>query len=180
MATWSWASAAVGAAAATAIAAVIHGRPRDPTFHLISIELSSFKLNLPLLDVELVLTVHVTNPNAAPIRHSAATLSIFYDGALLGTAEVLPGALDPSSCRVLRLPARLPGLELAHHAKALLAAAVRREMTLRATVDIVGTARVLFWVHPFSVHVESHVVVDPIHLDVIEEESRSETQLLLT
>ncbi|CAA6667595.1 unnamed protein product [Spirodela intermedia] len=151
MATWSWASAAVGAAAATAIAAVIHGRPRDPTFHLISIELSSFKLNLPLLDVELVLTVHV-----------------------------LPGALDPSSCRVLRLPARLPGLELAHHAKALLAAAVRREMTLRATVDIVGTARVLFWVHPFSVHVESHVVVDPIHLDVIEEESRSETQLLLT
>ncbi|XP_078435103.1 late embryogenesis abundant (LEA) hydroxyproline-rich glycoprotein family [Wolffia australiana] len=176
---WSWLSAAVGAAAAAAATAVIRGRPRDPTFQLISIELSSLRLSFPVLDVELALTVHVTNPNIVAIKHSAATLSIFYEGELLGSAAVEPGELGPGSCRVLRLPARVQGLELAHRARALVAAAARREMALRAAVDIAGTARVLFWAHPFCVHVESHVVIDPLHLDIIEEDTRSDTELLL-
>uniref|UniRef100_A0A1D1YLC0 Water stress and hypersensitive response domain-containing protein n=1 Tax=Anthurium amnicola TaxID=1678845 RepID=A0A1D1YLC0_9ARAE len=176
MPTWSWTSALVGAATATAL---ILGKPRDPTFHLISIELSSFRLNLPLLDVELTLTVHVTNPNIVPIRYSATTMSIFYDGSLLGSAPVQAGSQAPMSCQLLRLPARLDGLQLAHHATKLLADAARRHMALHASVDIAGTATLLCWAHRFSVHVDSHVVVDPVHLDVLHQDNRSETQLYL-
>ncbi|MQL80716.1 hypothetical protein Taro_013166 [Colocasia esculenta] len=179
MPKWSWTSALVGAATTAATGALILGKPRDPTFHLISVELSSFHLHLPLLDVELILTVHVTNPNIVPIHYAAATMSIFYQGALLGTAQVQAGSQGPMSCQVLRLAARLDGLELAHHAPALLADAARREMALDATVDIAGTARVLWWAHRFAVHVDSHVVVDPVYLDVVEQENRSETHVYL-
>lgn len=175
MPRWSWTAALIGAATT----AFILGRPRDPTFHLISVELSAFRLNLPLLDVELALVVHVTNPNVVPIHYAASTMSIFYDGALLGTAQVEAGSQDAKSCQVLRLPARLDGLELAHHAKTLLADAARGEMALDASVDIAGTARVLWWEHRFAVHVDSHVVVDPVHLDVVSQENRSETQVYL-
>ncbi|KAJ0972723.1 hypothetical protein J5N97_020682 [Dioscorea zingiberensis] len=176
---WSWGSAAIGAASAAAATALIVGRPRDPTFHLISINLSSFKLNLPYLDLELVLTVHVTNPNLVPIHYAPTTMSIFYDGSRLGTAEVQAGSQPPMSCSLIHLPARLDGLELAHHATKILSDAARREMSLQANVDIAGTARVLWWHHRFSVHVESHVVVDPVFLDIIHQENHSETTVYI-
>ncbi|RRT52997.1 hypothetical protein B296_00046057 [Ensete ventricosum] len=71
---WNWSSALVGAASAAAatVVVVVLGRPRDATFRLISITLSSFRLNLPLLDVDLTLTVLVTNPNLAPIHYAPA------------------------------------------------------------------------------------------------------------
>ncbi|XP_008806096.1 uncharacterized protein LOC103718874 [Phoenix dactylifera] len=176
---WSWSSALIGAASATAAATIIWGRPRDPTFHLISITLSSFHLNLPLLDIDLNLTVHVTNPNVVPVRYSAATVSIFYAGSRLGSAQLNAGSQPPMSCQLLRLPARLEALELAHHAPALLADAARREIALDASVDIAGTAQVLWWAHRFSVQANSHVLVDPIFLEVIDQENHSETHLYL-
>ncbi|KAK3408228.1 uncharacterized protein LOC104421304 [Eucalyptus grandis] len=175
---WSWTSAAIGAASATAATAMFLARPKDPTFHLISISLTSFKLSLPVLDAELLLTVHVTNPNAAPIHYSPATMSILYDGAPLGSAEVEAGSQPPRSCRLLHLRGRLDGLELAHHARRFFADVARREMVLDAAVDIAGVARVLWWDHRFRVHVDSHVTVDPVFLDVIEQENTSQLEVL--
>ncbi|XP_021887467.1 LOW QUALITY PROTEIN: uncharacterized protein LOC110806825 [Carica papaya] len=109
---WSWSCALAGAASAAAVVSLISAKPKDPTFHLISISLTSLKLNLPVLDIGLVLTVHVTNPNITAVNYSSTTMSIFYDGSLLGSADVKAGSQPPRSCEVLRLPARLDSLEL--------------------------------------------------------------------
>lgn len=176
---WSWTSALVGAASATAAAALMMAKPRDPAFHLISINLTSFKFNFPVIDADLILTVHVTNPNIAPIHYSSTAMSIFYDGSYLGSAKIDAGSQAAKSCQVLRLPARLDGMELAHHAGRFLADVTRREMKLDAAVDIEGAAKVLWWNHKFKVHVDSHIVVDPVYLDVIDQENKSELTLLL-
>ncbi|KAF8016041.1 hypothetical protein BT93_H1560 [Corymbia citriodora subsp. variegata] len=176
---WSWTSALIGAGSAAAAAAVFLARPKDPTFDLISINLTSFKLNLPVVDAELLLTVHITNPNVAPVHYSSTTMSILYDGSHLGSAEIVAGSQPARSCQLLRLPARLDGLELAHHSRRLLADVARREMALDAAVDVAGVARVLCWDHRFRVHVDSHVTVDPVFLDVIEQENKSQLEVLL-
>lgn len=180
MGNWSWTSAVIGAATATATAAIVSSLPKDPTFHLISINLTSLKLNLPLIDAEVILTVHVTNPNAVPIHYSSTVMSIFYAGSLLGSADVKAGSQAPRSCQLLHLPARLNSLEFAHHAATFLADVARREMVVDATVDIKGVARVLWWDHKFMVHVKSHVTVDPVLLDVIEQENRSEIEVFVS
>ncbi|KAK6138202.1 hypothetical protein DH2020_028036 [Rehmannia glutinosa] len=154
-------------------------KPRDPTFHLISIDLTSFKLNFPALDAEMILTVHVTNPNVAPIHYSDTEMNIFYADSLLGSAPVQAGSQPPRSCRLLRLPARLSGLQLAHHAKEFLADMRRREMVLDSTVDIKGAAKVMWWNHRFKVHVDSHVIVDPVFLDVIDQDNKSKLELFV-
>ncbi|XP_014493446.2 uncharacterized protein LOC106755749 [Vigna radiata var. radiata] len=177
---WSWSSAIIGAASAVAATALISAKPKDPTFHLISINMTSLKLNLPLLDAEVLLTVHVTNPNIAPIDYSSTSMSIFYEGSLLGSAQVQAGSQPPRSCQLLRLPARLHGLQLAHHAKRFLQDVARREMVLDASVDIAGIARVMWWDHNFKVHVDSHVTVDPVFLDVIDQENTSELEVFTT
>ncbi|KAI9074411.1 hypothetical protein K1719_043605 [Acacia pycnantha] len=171
---WSWSSAIIGAASAVAATAIVSAKPKDPTFHLISINFTSLKLNLPVLDAGLALTVHVTNPNIAPIHYSSTSMSIYYQGSLLGSAEVQAGSQPPRSCQLLHLPARLNGLELAHHASRFVADVAKREMVLDAAVDISGTAKVLWWEHKFKVHVDSHVTVDPLFLDVIDQENSSE------
>lgn len=174
---WSWTSAIIGAASAVAASAVLTAKPRDPTFHLISINFTSLKLNVPVLDTEMLLTVHVTNPNIVPIHYSSTTMSIFYQGSLLGSAQVQAGSQPPRSCQLLRLPARLKALELAHHAAQFLADVSKREMLLDAAVDIAGTARVLWWDHHFKVHVDSRVTVDPVFLDVIDQENTAQLEL---
>nr|GEW87312.1 putative late embryogenesis abundant (LEA) hydroxyproline-rich glycoprotein family [Tanacetum cinerariifolium]GEX24731.1 putative late embryogenesis abundant (LEA) hydroxyproline-rich glycoprotein family [Tanacetum cinerariifolium]GEX24733.1 putative late embryogenesis abundant (LEA) hydroxyproline-rich glycoprotein family [Tanacetum cinerariifolium]GEX47619.1 putative late embryogenesis abundant (LEA) hydroxyproline-rich glycoprotein family [Tanacetum cinerariifolium] len=179
MVKWSWTSAFVGAATATATAAVISAKPKDPTFHLISINITSFKLSIPLVDAQVVLTVHVTNPNAVPIHYSSTQMSIFYAGSLLGSAQVSAGSQEPHSCQVLHLPARLSSMELAHHAVQLAADVSKREMVLDATVVIEGVAKVAWWGHKFKVHVESHVTVDPVFLDVVDQENKSDLELLV-
>ncbi|XP_051142515.1 uncharacterized protein LOC127259312 [Andrographis paniculata] len=176
---FSWGSALVGAAAATAAALALSAKPRDPTFHLISIDLTSFKLNFPVLDAEMILTVHVTNPNIVPINYSDTEMAIYYAGSLLGSAPVQAGSQPSRSCQLLRLPARLSGLQLAHHAKDLLADVGRREMVLDSTVDISGAAKVLWWDHKFKVHVDSHVIVDPVFLDVIDQENQSKLEVFV-
>ncbi|KAJ8552003.1 hypothetical protein K7X08_028446 [Anisodus acutangulus] len=138
---WSWTSAIVGAATAAAAVAALSAKPRDPDFHLISIDLTSFKLHFPVLDAELILTVHVTNPNVASINYSSTEMSIFYSGEHLGSARVKAGSQPPRSCQVLRLPVRLSGGQLAHHGKQFVSDVAKREMLLDATVDIEGFAK---------------------------------------
>ncbi|KAH7561249.1 hypothetical protein ACOSP7_016086 [Xanthoceras sorbifolium] len=176
---WSWSSAIIGATAATATVALIVAKPKDPTFDLTSIKFTSFKLNLPLLDAELILTIRVTNPNIAPIYYSSTTMSIFYDGSLIGSGPVKAGSQSSRSCQLIHIPARLDGLELAHHAAKFFADVGRREMVLDAKVDIEGAAKVLCWDHKFKVHVDSHVTVDPVFLDVIDQENSSKLELFL-
>ncbi|KAL3828578.1 hypothetical protein ACJIZ3_017380 [Penstemon smallii] len=177
---FNFGSALVGAAVATATTLIISAKPRDPTFHIICIELNSFKLNFPLLDTELTLTVHVTNPNIVPIHYSETEMSIFYAGSLLGSAPVQAGSQPARSCQMLRLQARLSGLELAHNVKKFLSDVARREMVLDSKVDIRGVAKLLWWEHKFKVHVDSHVIVDPVFLDVIDQENDSHLEVFAT
>ncbi|XP_021716736.1 uncharacterized protein LOC110684608 [Chenopodium quinoa] len=178
---WNWPSAIIGATTAAATAALITARPRDPAFEVISIDLTAFKFNFPALDAELILTVHVNNPNIAAIHYDSTTMSIFYDGALLGSAQMEAGSQPARSCRLLRFPARLSGLELmANHARRFLADVAKREMVIDAAVDVDGVARVLWWDHKFRVHVESRVSVDPVFLDVIDQENKSQMDLFVS
>ncbi|CAM8919850.1 unnamed protein product [Rhodiola kirilowii] len=174
---FNWGSALIGAATATATAAILLAKPKDPKFHLISISLTNLKLSFPALDAEMFLTVHVTNPNIVPITYSSTTMSIFYQGSLLGSAQVQAGSQARNSCQTLKLPARLSGMELAHHATKFAGDVARREMVLDAVVEIEGTADVLIWKHGFKVHVESHIVVDPVLLDIIDQENKSALEL---
>ncbi|CAN8277792.1 unnamed protein product [Cochlearia groenlandica] len=174
-----WTPLIIGAASAAAATCLLQARPQDPTFHVISIDLTTLKLNLPLLDAELILTVHVTNPNIAPIHYSSTTMSILYDGTVLGTAVVEAGSQAAKSRQLLRLPARLDGMELAQHARKFLADVAKREMKLEAKVDIEGAAKVLWWDHGFKVHVDSFITVDPVFLDVISQENISKMDLFL-
>ncbi|TVU04549.1 hypothetical protein EJB05_47663, partial [Eragrostis curvula] len=179
---WSWGSALVGAATTAAAAAVVVCRPRDPSFELISISLSTFHYRPPAsLDLGLTLTVHATNPNVVPVRYGASTVSILYAGAHLGTARLDAGEQPATSCRLLHLPARLDGVELAHHARDILADAARRHMELDAAVEIAGEAAVFrLWARRFSVRINSHITVDPVFLEVVEQDNRSQMQLYLT
>ncbi|KAK2380080.1 Late embryogenesis abundant (LEA) hydroxyproline-rich glycoprotein family [Trifolium repens] len=174
---WSWTSAIIGAASAIAATSILSAKPKDPTFHLISINFTSLKPSLPVLDAEVLLTVHVTNPNIAPINYTSTTMSIFYEGSLLGSAPVQAGSQPPRSCQLLRLPARLKASQLAQHVKRVVADVAKREMVLDAAVDIAGTARVLWWDHNFKVRVHSHVTVDPVFLDVIDQQNTTQLQL---
>ncbi|CAM8878958.1 unnamed protein product [Rhodiola kirilowii] len=176
---FNWGSALIGAATASATAAFLIAKPKDPKFHLISINLTNLKLNFPSLDAEMFLTVHVTNPNVVPITYSSTTMSIHYDGALLGAAKVQAGSQSRNSCQTLRLPTRLSGMELAQHAGKFVGDVGKREMVLNAAVDIEGTAKVLLWNHKFRVHVDSHIVVDPVLLDVIDQENKAALQLFV-
>ncbi|KAI3829675.1 hypothetical protein L1987_03803 [Smallanthus sonchifolius] len=142
MVNWSWTAAVIGAETAATTAALISAKPKDPTFHLVSINITSFKLSLPFMDAEGILTVHVNNPNAVPIHYSSTEMSIFYAGSLLGYARVSAGSQPPRSYQLLHLPARLNNVELAHHAVQFLADMRRREMMFDAT-DIEGVARVV-------------------------------------
>ncbi|KAJ7948007.1 Late embryogenesis abundant (LEA) hydroxyproline-rich glycoprotein family [Quillaja saponaria] len=177
--SWSWNSALIGAASVFAATTIISAKPKEPTFHLISIKLTSFKLNLPVLDADLIFTVHVTNPNTTPVHYSPTTMSIYYEDSLLGAADVQGGFQPARFCQLLRLQARLHGLELAHYAARFAADLAKREMVLDAAVDIVGTAKVLLWDHKFKVHVDNRVTVDPMSLDIFDQESRSKLDIFI-
>ncbi|KAK4408430.1 hypothetical protein Sango_0424000 [Sesamum angolense] len=85
-------------------ALVISSKPGTPPSISCSIDLTSFKLNFPVLDAEMILTVHVTNPNVVPIHYSDTDMSIFYAGSLL-RLPVQAGSQPPApaSCFDSRL-----------------------------------------------------------------------------
>ncbi|ONK71427.1 uncharacterized protein A4U43_C04F8460 [Asparagus officinalis] len=89
-------SAVAGAASASAALILLFGRPKDPTFHLISITLSSFSLNLPLLDLDLIRPKpsRAPTPTLVPIPLRPARLSISYR-RFPTSAPPLPAALSP-------------------------------------------------------------------------------------
>ncbi|KAL2899416.1 Alpha-glucan water dikinase chloroplastic [Bienertia sinuspersici] len=131
------------------------------------------------LDADLILTIHVTNPNILPVRHSATSLSIYYDGSLMGSAHVPAGSQPSNSCQLLRLQARLNGQELAQHAKRFISDLNKRKMVIDAEVDICGWANAVLWRPKFKVHVESRIVVDPVLLDVVDQENESRLQFFV-
>ncbi|CAJ1979134.1 unnamed protein product [Sphenostylis stenocarpa] len=177
---WNWNSAIIGAASAVAASALISAKPKDPTFDLVSMKFTFLRLNLPLFDAEVLLTVHVTNPNIVPIHFSSTSVSIFYEGSLLGSAQFEAGSQPPRSEQLLRIPTRLHSIQFTQHATRFLHDIAGSEMYLDAAVDIAGTARIMWWDHNFNVHVDSHVTVDPVFLDLIDKEYISELEVLLS
>ncbi|XP_057548705.1 uncharacterized protein LOC130827103 [Amaranthus tricolor] len=188
---WSWSSALIGATAATATTVFFLAKPKVPKFRLVSLTALQIKFKnpthqehndkakFPRLDADLILTVHVTNPNILPVRYSDTSLSIYYDGSLLGSAHVPAGSQPPNSCQLLRLQARLNGQELAQHAKRFIGDVTKRKMVIGAEVDICGWANTILWGPRFKVHVDSRIVVDPVLLDVIDQDNESTLQLFV-
>ncbi|ERN13023.1 uncharacterized protein LOC18441260 [Amborella trichopoda] len=175
---------ALGTTTAVAVALAIAARPRDPTFSLHSISLSSLHLRfptppIPVLDVEFTLSISLTNPNLnfAPISYWPSSICIYYDDTLLGQAKVEACSQSARSVRTLRLMASLDGLKLTHHLARLMWGVIRREMESKAVVKIEGKAKLLIWEHPFVMYVESNVVVDPLFLDVLDQETKSRLHL---
>ncbi|XP_073158412.1 uncharacterized protein [Henckelia pumila] len=175
----SWSSAVVAAASVAVAALIMAARPRDPTFNVISIKLTSLKLKFPILDAEANLTVQVTNPNVVPIHYSGTTMSIFYGGTLVGSAPIDAGSQAARSSQELQLTARLSGMKLAKNGKRFMSDVSKREMVMESTVDIEGAAKVLWWDHKFKVHVDSHVTVDPVFLDVIDQDNKSQLDVFV-
>ncbi|ERN13022.1 uncharacterized protein LOC18441259 [Amborella trichopoda] len=186
-ATIGW-TIAIGTTTAAVVALAIAARPRDPTLSLLSISLSSLHVGfpttpippIPVLDLELTLTVSVTNPNLVPVTYSPSTMSIYCDDTLLGQAKVAAGSQPARSVRTLQLWAQLDGLKLTHRLARLMRDVIRREMELKAVVRIEGEAQLLIWKHPFVIHVDSNVVVDPLFLEVLDQETRSKLDLSLS
>ncbi|KAG6545398.1 hypothetical protein Mapa_012997 [Marchantia paleacea] len=175
------ASAAVGGAASCLYSI----RPRDPIFEVVEIKLNGFNLRfctdspmlMAVVDVELILCIKVTNENIAPIEYSSTIMDIFYRGTLLGQAKVEEGGQDAKSSKVIEVPCKLDGLEMTNHVKDLFKDVTKREMTLHSVVTIAGHARVWKWTHNFEVHVRSEIKVDPIFLNVIDQENKVEMEL---
>ncbi|XP_024527250.1 uncharacterized protein LOC9652780 [Selaginella moellendorffii] len=178
--------AAAGAMAAGGVA-LWKFRPKDPIFEVTSIEFKGFQMRfctdspmlMAVIDVELVLSISVTNPNVAPIAYTSTTMDIFYHDTLLGQAKVDEGTQEADSTKILRVPAKLDGLQVTNHVKDLIKDVYKREMLLHSTVTICGAARVWKWRHKFEVHVDSDIKVDPIYLDVIEQENRVHMEMPL-
>ncbi|KAG6384174.1 hypothetical protein SASPL_156029 [Salvia splendens] len=118
-------------------------------------------------------------PNVAPIRYSDTVMSIPLRrraprlgsrGGRLAAAALVPAAAASGAAQ--RPPARPTCQELRGRRGAPGDAAGLH-------VDIAGTAKVLWWNHGFRVHVDSHVIVDPVYLDVIGQENKSKLELFV-
>jgi LEA14-like dessication related protein len=161
-------------------------RPRDPVFEVQSITLSGFNvrfttesaLPMAVVDVSLTLFIKVINPNVTPIQFSSTVMDIYYKGTLLGQAQVDSGSQEAKSEQVMEVPAKLDGLKMTNHLKDLFADVTKREMTLNSVVTISGCAVVWKWKHNFEVHVNSDIKVDPVFLQILDQENRVELDLV--
>ncbi|KAI5064308.1 hypothetical protein GOP47_0020978, partial [Adiantum capillus-veneris] len=116
-------------------------------------------------------------PHVLPIEYTSTIMDIFYHGDLLGQAKVEEGSQGANSQEVLEVPAKLDGLEMTNHLKKLLSDVRKREMILHSVVTIKGNARLWSWTHQFEVFVSSNIKVDPIFLDVLEQENNVHMEL---
>jgi LEA14-like dessication related protein len=130
-----------------------------------------------VVDVSLTLFIKVINPNVTPIQFSSTVMDIYYKGTLLGQAQVDSGSQEAKSEQVMEVPAKLDGLEMTNHLKDLFADVAKREMMLHSVVTIAGSAVVWKWKHNFEVHVDSDLKVDPVFLDVLDQENRVHLEL---
>eukprot|EP00897_Mesotaenium_endlicherianum_P001574 jgi/Mesen1/1444/ME000132S00379 len=159
--------------------------PRDPVFEVLELQLKGFKLrwctDSPLLvavvDVELLLRIKVTNKNVVGISYGETTMDIFYRDTLLGQAKVPAGSQGPRTQVINDLPARLDGLQITNLVTGFLEDFAKREMSLTSLVTISGEANVFPIKHPFKIHVHSEIVVDPIFLDVKEQDNQVKMEI---
>lgn len=162
--------------------------PKDPQFEVVKINLSGFKLRfvtdspflVAVVDLQLTLSIKVTNKNIVGIQYGDTTMNIFYKDTLLGKAQVASGKQGPRSEKILEVPARMDGLEVSGHVRDLMSDVANRRMALRSIVLIPGEARLGFIRHPFQCRVESDLFVDPISFDIIDQDNRVKLELGLT
>lgn len=72
-ARFGWHSTLTGDASAAAASSLCSLSRGTATVHLVSITISSFWLNLPIMDLDLTLTIHLPKPNLVPPSYSSPT-----------------------------------------------------------------------------------------------------------
>eukprot|EP00850_Spirogloea_muscicola_P012909 SM000085S23259 [mRNA] locus=s85:367464:368379:+ [translate_table: standard] len=173
------------ALAGGAAAGLWYARPRDPVFEVVDVALRGFSMRwctdspliLAVVDVELTLAIRVGNRNVVPITYADTTMDIFYRGQLLGQAQVPSGGQGARSERVMELPCKLDGLEISSHMLALISDVAARKMTIHSLVTISGEAHLLFLRHTFKIYVDSDLDIDPVMLNVLDQENRVNLEL---
>eukprot|EP00850_Spirogloea_muscicola_P000397 SM000001S04799 [mRNA] locus=s1:2202731:2203664:- [translate_table: standard] len=173
------------ALAGGAVVGLWYARPRDPLFEVVDVALRGFSMRwctdspliLAVVDVELTLAIRVVNRNVVPITYADTTMDIFYRGQLLGQAQVPSGGQGARSEHVMELPCKLDGLEISSHMLALLSDVAARKMTIHSLVTISGEARLLFLRHTFKIYVDSDLDIDPVMLNVLDQENRVSLEL---
>jgi hypothetical protein len=92
--------------------------------------------------------------------------------------QVDSGSQEAKSEQVMEVPAKLDGLKMTNHLKDLFADVTKREMTLNSVVTISGCAVVWRLKHNFEVRVNSDIKVDPVFLQILDQENRVELDLV--
>jgi len=151
--------------------------PKDPAFEVVNIRFSGFQTRFvtdsPLLvatvDIDMTLSIKVTNPNIVGIEHGETTMDIFYKDALLGQAKVPPGKQAGRSEKIIEVKSRMDGLEASGQIMNIATDFAAGKVELKAFVCIPGEAKVFFIRHPFKCEVRSTIVVNPVTLEVLEQ-----------
>jgi LEA14-like dessication related protein len=133
--------------------------PRTPRFEVTDVRLKGFKLNwetdsvVPIVavDIDLSISIKVTNPNVVPIEYTSTIVNLLYRGTSIGEAMVDAGKQASQSEETIIVPAKLNGLELTTHVLQLLSDIAKREMVLNSVVTISGYVKVWKLYHDFEV-----------------------------
>lgn len=159
--------------------------PREPRFEVTDVHLKGFKLNwetdsvVPIVavDIDLTISIQVTNPNVVPIEYTSTIVNLLYRGTSIGEAMVDAGKQASQSEETIIVPAKLNGLELTTHVLQLLSDIAKREMVLNSVVTISGYVKVWKLYHDFEVHVQCEIKVDPLFLHVTEQDIQVQMEL---
>ncbi|KAM0827023.1 hypothetical protein ACQ4PT_068466 [Festuca glaucescens] len=119
------------------------------------------------------------NPNVVPVRYGASTVSILYGGACLGTAQLDAGGQPAprAACSTSR-PGSTPWRWRTTRGPS---SPTSRAGTWSWTPSWRSSARLLCCSGRAASpsRIDSHIVVDPVFLEVVEQDNRSEMQLSL-
>ncbi|KAL6642170.1 hypothetical protein ACP70R_020351 [Stipagrostis hirtigluma subsp. patula] len=124
-------------------------RVRDPTARLVSARLAgvaprlSFHPRSVQLNVTLLLTVAVHNPNAASFAYTSGHASLTYRGASVGEAELVPGRVPSRGDGEARLAVTVQADRLAAHFAQLVADVERGSVAMEASTIIPGKVTIL-------------------------------------
>ncbi|KAL6597392.1 hypothetical protein ACP70R_046832 [Stipagrostis hirtigluma subsp. patula] len=120
-------------------------RVRDPTTRLVSARLAgvAFPAVVLRLNVTLLLTVAVHNPNPASFAYSSGHANLTYRGARVGEAEVHPGRIPSRGDGEVRLALTAQADRLAAELAQLVADVESGAVPMEATTRIPGTVTIL-------------------------------------
>jgi hypothetical protein len=125
-------------------------RVRDPTTRLestrlagVAPRLAAFPVPTLQLNVTLLLTVAVHNPNAASFAYSAGHTDLTYRGAQVGSAEIVPGRIPSRGDGDVRLALTLQADRLASDLAQLLRDVEAGSVPMESSTRIPGRVSIL-------------------------------------